>query len=76
MVNSLDAVRTNGSTQIQFTINLNRNETTTNKEWKWAQYSLDNSHTNPYQLWTQLNCPPFPSDQLFYDMRKQEVIIV
>jgi len=66
-------VRTNGSTLIKFKLSLSGNKTKTNEEWKWAQYSLDNSLTNPFKLWTQQNCPPFPSDELFEEMRKQEV---
>ncbi len=74
-VNSLDAVRTNGSTVINFRMNFSENETTTNREWKWAQYNLNNSHSNPFKLWTENNCPPYPSRQLMEEMRAQEVNI-
>jgi hypothetical protein len=54
-------------------MNFSENETTTNREWKWAQYNLNNSHSNPFKLWTENNCPPYPSRQLMEEMRAQEV---
>ncbi|CAG2105156.1 unnamed protein product [Medioppia subpectinata] len=41
-------------------------------EWKWSQYIMDNNHTNPFNVWTQHNCPDYPTEQLFAQMREQE----
>ena len=68
----MDTLLSNQTNSIEFNLNFNEN-ITSDAEWKWSQYIMDNNYTNPFNIWSQNNCPDYPSQQLFQQMREQEV---
>lgn len=42
-------------------------------KWKYVVYRLDNIHTNPYKMWSELGQPVFPGIEEREKMRNVEV---